>query len=99
MPTGMHFTYTRIYSEYAAGNHAEAQRLFQSLLPTLAFSNQHLDISVHFFKRLLYRQGLYATPQVREPILAFDAVHDEIATPLIDAVIALENSIENSMTD
>lgn len=99
MPTGMHFTYAKIYREYAAGNHDEAQQLFRQLLPVLAFSNQHLDISIHFFKHLLHRQGLYTTPQVRQPILEFDAVHDSIASPLIDAVIALENSIEHSLTD
>lgn len=97
MPTGMHFTYAKIYREYAAGNQEEAQKLFQQLLPVLAFSNQHLDISIHFFKRLLYRQGLYTTPQVRQPILEFDAVHEQMAGPLIDAVIALENNIEHSL--
>jgi len=99
MPTGMHFTYAKIYREYAAGNYEEAQQLFRQLLPVLAFSNQHLDISIHFFKHLLHRQGLYTTPQVRQPILEFDAVHDSMASPLIDAVIALENSIEHSLTD
>lgn len=99
MPTGMHFTYAKIYREYAAGNHEKAQQLFSQLLPVLAFSNQHLDISIHFFKHLLHRQGLYATPQVRQPILEFDAVHDSMASPLIDAVIALENSIEHSLTN
>lgn len=98
MPTGMHFTYAKIYREYAAGNQAEAQRLFQQLLPVLAFSNQHLDISIHFFKHLLHRQGLYETPLVRQPILEFDAVHDSMASPLIESVIALENSIEHSLT-
>lgn len=89
MPTGMHSVYTRIYSLYRAGRRSEAQALFHRLLPILAFSNQHLDISIHFFKRLLHRQGVYATPRVREPILPFDAYHERAADELIDHAIRL----------
>ena len=70
---------------------AEAQALFERLLPVLAFSNQHLDISIHFFKRLLHAQGIYRTPRVREPILRFDHVHERRAAELIEYVIALED--------
>lgn len=98
MPTGMHFTYCRIYREYANGNHAEAERLFQSLIPVLAFSNQHLDISIHFFKHLLHQQGIYSTAAVRTPILEFDKIHGAVAQPLISRVIELENSIENNIS-
>jgi len=89
MPTGMHEIYTAIYALCQQGQREAAQRLFQELLPVLAFSNQHLGISIHFFKRLLYRQGLYATPRVREPILPFDSYHQKIADELIDHVLQL----------
>jgi 4-hydroxy-tetrahydrodipicolinate synthase len=59
----------------------------------LAFSNQHLDISIHFFKRLLHRQGIYPTSNVREPILPFDAIHKEVADRHIDTIIQLENKL------
>ena len=93
MPTGMHGVYTHIYRLYAAGNRDAARALFHRLLPILSFSNQHLDISIHFFKRLLYRQGVYATPHVREPILPFDAQHLRVAEELIDYAIMLEREI------
>ncbi len=48
MPTGMHEIYTRIYALYQAGRRDDARALFNRLLPVLAFSNQHLDISIHF---------------------------------------------------
>jgi len=83
MPTGMHEIYTAIYRRFQQGRTVEARRLFYRLLPVLAFSNQHLDISVHFFKRLLYRQGIFSTPRVRQPILPFDAVDERIADELI----------------
>ena len=96
MPTGMHAIYTAIYRHYVAGRRDEAQQLFYRLLPVLAFSNQHLDISIHFFKRLLHREGVYATPNVREPILPFDAYHERIANELIAYVIALTADVQDA---
>lgn len=93
MPTGMHPIYVQIYRDFVSGKVAESEALFQRLLPVLAFSNQHIDISIHFFKRLLYRQGVYATPKVRKPILPFDVIHERIAAHLIDYVIALEEEV------
>lgn len=93
MPTGMHSIYTTIYSLYRAGSRDKARRLFNELLPILAFSNQHLDISIHFFKQLLYKQGVYATPRVREPILPFDHYHQQIADELIDYALHLTERV------
>jgi dihydrodipicolinate synthase/N-acetylneuraminate lyase len=89
MPTGMHELYTRIYSLYQSERRDEARALFERLLPVLAFANQHLDISVHFFKRLLHKQGIYATSRVREPILPFDPVHERVAEQLIARTMEL----------
>lgn len=97
MPTGMHFIYTAIYNAFISGDEAGAEALFQELLPVLAFSNQHLDISIHFYKRLLYRQGIYSTPDVRTPILSFDDYHENIADKLILQVMAMENRLTDSM--
>lgn len=94
MPTGMHYIYTAIYQYFEEGFIAEAEALFKEIIPVLAFSNQHLDISIHFFKRLLYRQGIYSTPNVRHPILPFDALHQKLADKHIDRVLYLENQIK-----
>jgi len=95
MPTGMHRIYTRIYALHAEGRQEEARALFDEMAPVLAFSNQHLDISIHFFKRLLHAQGVYATARVREPILPFDAVHERHARTHIQHVMALEARLED----
>jgi len=89
MPTGMHEVYTRIYRLYREGRREQARELFEQLLPVLAFANQHLDISIHFFKRPLHPQGICAAPRVREPILPFDEVHEKVAEELILRVIEL----------
>jgi dihydrodipicolinate synthase/N-acetylneuraminate lyase len=96
MPTGMHWIYTEIYRRWIAGECEAAKTLFYQLLTILSFSNQHLDISIHFFKQLLHQQGTYPTPGVRSPILPFDAVHEEIARELIQKVIAMEEDIRKS---
>ncbi len=95
MPTGMHWIYTKIYKLWIQENKNEASNLFIKILPVLAFSNQHLDISIHFFKRLLYRQGIYPTTNVREPILSFDSIHQEIADLHIAMIIQLEDELKN----
>ncbi|MDX1284259.1 MAG: dihydrodipicolinate synthase family protein, partial [Draconibacterium sp.] len=97
MPTGMHNIYTSIYRLFKEGKINSAEVLFSKILPVLSFSNQHLDISVHFFKRLLYKQGIYNTPQVRQPILPFDELHQDIADKWIEKVILLENELESQI--
>ena len=96
MPTGMHEIYTAIYSSYKAGHKKEAKVLFNKLLPVLSFSNQHLDISIHFYKRLLYKQGIYSTKNVREPILPFDTVHAKCADNLIELVLDLTAFVKDT---
>jgi len=93
MPTGMHWIYSKIFSDFHRGNVNEATTLFNEILPILAFSNQDLDISIHFFKRLLWKQGIYPTPNVRQAILSFDEIHRDIADNLIQKVMEIENRI------
>ncbi|HRX13150.1 MAG TPA: hypothetical protein P5210_15910, partial [Draconibacterium sp.] len=76
----------------------EAEKLFQQIFPVLAFSNQHLDISIHFFKRLLHQQGIYPTANVRQPILPFDEIHRLIAEKHIQHIIELENHLKTKNT-
>ena len=90
MPTALHAVYVRIYRLHAAGDRQGARDLFERVLPVLAFANQHLDISIHFFKRLLHAQGIYPTPAARPPILPFDAAHERVAQELITRACALE---------
>ena len=96
MPTGMHWIYTKIFDEYQEGNIGEATKLFHEILPVLAFSNQHLDISIHFFKRLLWKQGIYPTPNVRNPILPFDDYHLRSADQLIVKVMDIEGRLKSN---
>ena len=98
MPTGMHYIYTEIYRLFKNGKTDDAERLFYQLLPILNFSNQHLDISIHFFKHLLHQQNIYKTPNVREPILPFDDIQLDFANVLIKKAIDLEEKIRIKRT-
>ena len=95
MNRGVHafmYIYTYICRLFDAGNEEEAESLFYNMLPVLAFSNQHLDRSIHFFKRLLYRQGIYPAILVRKNTLLFDEIHRKMADRHIDYIIQLENT-------
>ena len=93
MPTILHDVYGEIYRLHRSGERAEAKELFFKLLKIIAFSHQHLDISIHFNKQLVYRQGIFSTPKVREPILTFDKYHQKIADELIEYAISLSATI------
>lgn len=94
MPTILHDVYNRIFQLHRNGYWKEAKMLFEKLLPIIAFSHQHLDISIQFNKRLVNRQGLFSTSKVREPILSFDHYHEKIAEELIARAFELSNSIK-----
>ncbi len=90
MPTAMHHTYVAICRQYSAGNREDARKLFYRLLPVLTFANQSLDTSIHFFKRLLYRQGIYTNPAVRAPERPLDNYQSAIADELVMYAVELE---------
>ncbi|MCC5932327.1 MAG: dihydrodipicolinate synthase family protein [Cyclobacteriaceae bacterium] len=83
MPTILHDVYTRVYRLHQKGDRIAAKQLFYELVSILAFSHQHLDISIHFNKRMVHQQGIFSTDRVREPILPFDSYHENISNELI----------------
>ena len=89
MPTGLHELYVCIINLYHEGQRDEAIRWFRRLLPILTFSNQHLDISICFFKRLLFRQGVFKTDSVRVSNRFWDKANQRQADALIDEALAL----------
>jgi dihydrodipicolinate synthase/N-acetylneuraminate lyase len=94
MPTGMHYIYTEIFNQYIQGNRAEAQRIFDRILPVLSFSNQHLLCSIQFFKRLMVAKGIYASASVRNELIPFDDIQEKVAHRHIETINQLENEIK-----
>jgi 4-hydroxy-tetrahydrodipicolinate synthase len=92
MPTAMHHTYVRIHDLFSSGQRDQARDLFEQLRPILEFSNQRLEISIAFFKRLLRAQGVYETEFCRAPAARFDPTLEREAEPLVARAVSLENS-------
>lgn len=95
MPTGLHEIYVAIDSAYRAGDRKRAVELFRSIVPILAFSNQHLNTSIHFFKRLLFAEGTYDTPRCRVSADQFDRFHRRIADELISYALSLTRALSS----
>ncbi|MEX2564920.1 MAG: dihydrodipicolinate synthase family protein [Cyclobacteriaceae bacterium] len=93
MPTILHDVYQKVFRLHRSGKREEAKKIFYQLVPILAFSHQHLDISVHFNKKLVHSQGIFSTDIVRQPILEFDKYHATVADELIEKAIKLTKKI------
>ena len=92
--TGLHEVYCKIHELHKKGLRDRAIELYEKLQPILAFSNQYVDISIHFFKHLLYRQGIYKTPNVRQPIIDYDKYFCRIGEEMIEKALRLTNDVK-----
>lgn len=93
MPTAMHDIYVQIYQRHCQGDLAGAKNLFDQIKPVLAFSNQSLDVSIRFFKRMLHAQGVYATSAVRISGEPLNLQQERIADRLIREVTELQDQL------
>ncbi len=93
MPTAMHRVYTEIYRRYSRGDRPAAQSLFDTIKPVLAFSNQNLEVSIRFFKRMLHAQGIYATANVRLPGTALTPEQQLQADAVIEKILHLQPTL------
>ncbi len=90
MSTAMTAWYRAIFQAYDRGDRARARSCFRRILPVLAFTHQHLDISIHFYKRLFVHRGIFRTARVRAPKIAYDEWHERCGRELIRYLDALE---------
>jgi dihydrodipicolinate synthase/N-acetylneuraminate lyase len=93
MPSAHYWVYAEILRRHRAGDRVEAQALFERLLPVLAFTSQHIDVSTQFQKRLAVRQGIFRTARVRAPEVGFDAYHERVAEELLGRALALHEEV------
>ncbi len=75
MPTECEAVYVTIYDLFAAGEREAARALFETMLPLIAFSNQHIDVSIRFFKYLRQEAGVFETANCRPPVPELDPYH------------------------
>ncbi len=72
MPTELEDAWVLVDRLHREGRRDEARGWFERLLPILAFSNQHIDVSIRFFKRLRQTRGLFQSSNCRPPVPPLD---------------------------
>jgi 4-hydroxy-tetrahydrodipicolinate synthase len=92
IPSGILPVYVRIFDLWAEGRQDEARALFERALPVLAFSNQHIQVSIPFWKQVRQQRGIIATTHCRPPIAALDPVQQAEADRLARRAIELETA-------
>ena len=95
IPTAMDTVYVDIFRRFAAGQHDAARDLHARLTPVLAFSNQHLDVSIRFFKHLRQREGLFRSAVCRPGVAELDLHQLRELDVNIERVLALQRSLKS----
>jgi len=95
IPTAMDAIYVAIYRRFQAGDIAGARALHEQLAPVLAFSNQHLDTSIRFFKHLRHREGLFATPLCRAGVRPLDEHQMRELDLNVERVLAMQGQLRS----
>lgn len=90
MPTGMEAVYCTIERAFADGRIEAAHSLFAQALPALVFANQHIDVSIRFFKHLRRISGVFATERCRPPVAPLDPFQQRSTERLACQAMALE---------
>lgn len=90
MPTAMTGIYDRIFRAHERGDRETARRWFERILPILAFTRQHLDVSIQFYKRLYHHRGIFETPASRPRTVGYDAYHARYGDELIQLLDEIE---------
>ena len=93
IPTAMDAIYVEIFRLFAAGDTAAARALHARLTPVLAFSNQHIDLSIRFFKHLRQREGLFQTAVCRPGVAELDSHQTRELEINLDRVIEIQNRL------
>lgn len=96
MPTAMTRHYADIVRHYRSGKRDEAFSKFKTILPVLAFTRQHLDISIQFYKRLMVHRGIFKTANIRKKCLPYDRFHQRYGDEMIAYLDRLDSACESS---
>jgi 4-hydroxy-tetrahydrodipicolinate synthase len=90
VPSGLLSVYARVFDLFAAGDREAARTLFERMLPIVSFSNQHIEVSIRFWKRYRVRQGVFALDRCRASVRPLDAVQSAEADLLVERALALD---------
>jgi 4-hydroxy-tetrahydrodipicolinate synthase len=96
IPSTMDPLYVHIYQLFQAGNEEQARVLFEKILPVLAFTHQHIHVSIAFSKKLRLREGIFSTDRCRPPVAELDAYQMREAQRWIERVLKLQKELKST---
>ena len=88
--------YSAIDRLYRQGERGPAVKLFNELLPILAFTNQEIHTSIKFFKELLVRKRIFGSAVMRDNDFVWDDFSRRIAEELVEYYLALEDRVRST---
>ena len=97
-PTAITIPNVHIYRLYREGRREEARELFDRYVPLVAWTHQHIDISIQFLKRYCYRRGWFSTTNVRPPTIPYDGYHERCGAEYIEQVLRLESELRAKLS-
>ena len=86
IPTGLEYLYVKIYNLYKNGYFYEARNLFNEILPIINFSNQQIDISIKFFKKVRVREKLFSSSYCRKKEAKFDKFQKKESIKMLNLI-------------
>ena len=90
---GLHWAFTRIVDLYDRGDRDAARALFDRVVPFLAFTHQHIDLSNWALKEIAVRHGIYGTSSLRAPQMVIDKYHRRVGDDLIKDMVDLDHAM------
>ena len=90
IPSGLLPAYGAIFALWRQGDHAAARALFERCLPVITFSNQHIAVSIAFWKQVRMQAGIFTTARCRPPVGPLDAVQAAEAALLAERALVLD---------
>jgi hypothetical protein len=83
----------QISKAYFAGDRPRAMKMFNTILPYLAWSRQNSDINLQLLKRFCAQLGVLNCSKMREPVHPFDRYHEMCANELIQHMLVWQNNL------
>lgn len=90
IPSGLLPAYVQIFDLWQQGRHDAARELFEQCLPVVVFSNQDINTSIAFWKKVRRLEGIFTTERARPPVTGLDEVQTAEAERLAGRAVAVD---------
>ncbi len=95
IPSTMEIIFNDIYNLTINRKFDQARELFNSIIPIISFTHQHIDISIKFSKMLRVKEGIFDTNVCRGEIFDFDEYQLKEVNILLERIISIQDKYKN----